>query len=393
MKNREPRFITQGPWLTDQHIDFRKKVRSFAEEIIYPAAFEYDREERFPQEVVEAIGAQGWLAINGPKEFGGHGADFMSFVVLVEELARVDGSMAGTVAAHNSLGVNLLNTFGTEEQRRQWLPGLCTGKQLWAFGLTEENAGSDSRGTETFAEIIDNQWVINGSKLFISNASNPMTAGVTIQAITKVDGNKKELSAFIVPFNSPGLTATRMRNKLMWRGADTATLELKGVTVPLENIIGAPGDGPRITLGALDNGRLTIAAMGLGLAQGAFEAARKHALSRKQFGKAIGEFQAIGFKLADMQMKINHARAHLYQSVWLKENNLPFANEAAISKLYCSEVAKEVADEAVQILGGRGLLKDSHVERFFRDQRILQIGEGTSEVLRLVISRKILKEE
>ena len=302
----------------------------------------------------------------------------------------MDGSQAATVAAHNSLGTGPIFYFGSKAQKEKYLPKLCTGKALWAFGLTEPEAGSDSQATKTTAELKDGFWVINGSKTFITNGSADITAGVTVKAVSGVRGDgKKEFSTILVEAGTPGFTARTMKGKMMWRGSNTSELFFDNCRVPAENLLGHRGDGAKVMLTALDSGRLAIGAMGLGCAQGAFEAALAYSKERRQFGKAIGNFQVIAFKLADMAVKIEAARNLLYNACWLRDNKKPFAKEAAMAKLYCSEVAKEVADEAVQVHGGYGLLKGYDVERFYRDQRLLQIGEGTSEIQRLVIARHL----
>jgi len=272
----------------------------------------------------------------------------------------------------------------------KFLPGLSTGRELWGFGLTEPEAGSDSRGTKTNAKLVDGKWTINGSKIFITNASSEITTGITVQAVTSVDEKgRKEYSTIILEKGTEGFTAKTMHDKMMWRASNTAELYFDNCKVPEANLLGKIGDGSKIMLKTLDAGRLSIAAMGLGLAQGAYEMALKYAKEREQFGKPIAKFQIIAFKLADMALKIELARNLLYKATMLKQNKKPYEKEAAMSKLYCSEVAKEVADEAVQIHGGYGLMKEFDIERFYRDQRLLQIGEGTSEIQRLVISRYI----
>jgi len=315
--------------------------------------------------------------------------DYLSYIICVEELARVDSSQAATIAAHNSLGIGPLLYFGTEEQKIKYIPQLCTGKSLWSFGLTEPEAGSDSRGSKTKAKLIDGQWIINGSKVFITNASNPLSLGTTVQLVTNNTDGKKEFSTILVEAKTPGFISKKMKKKLMWRSSDTSEIFFDDCKVPESNLLGQRGYGSKIMLSTLDNGRLSIAAMGLGLAQGAYEMALNYSKHRKQFGKPISKFQVNAFKLADMAMKIELARNLLYKTCWLKDNGKPFRKEAAMSKLYCSEIAKQVADEAVQLHGGYGLIKEYDVERFYRDQRLLQIGEGTSEILRLVISREI----
>lgn len=377
------------PFVSEEHEKLRNDVRDFAEREIAPLAAELDEKEKFSVDLFKKMGDLGLLGITLPEKYGGLGLDTLSYIIAVEELARIDSSQASVVASHNSLGIAPIADFGTDKQKNHYLPLLTTGDHLWAFGLTEPDAGSDSQGTKTTARKENGQWVINGDKMFISNASTSVTAGITLQAVTDNHGGRKELSAIIVDQGTEGYTVEKILNKLMWRAIDTACLKFDNCRVPEENLLGQRGMGSRITLHTLDGGRLSIAAMGLGLARGAFELALDYAKKRKQFGKPIAKFQSIGFKLADMDMKIELARNTLYRVCWLKDRNKPFSREAAIAKLYCSEIAKEVADEALQIHGGYGLIKGSPIERFYRDQRLLQIGEGTSEILRLVISRKL----
>jgi alkylation response protein AidB-like acyl-CoA dehydrogenase len=377
------------PLLNPQHDALRKRVREFAEQEIAPVAAELDENEVFSPELSARMGELGLFGITLPEKYGGAAMDTLSYIIAVEELARVDSSQAGILASHNSLGISPLFEFGTEKQREKYLPGLTTGKQLWAFGLTEPTAGSDSQGTRTRAELVDGQWIINGSKMFISNASTSISAGITAQAITDESNGRKELSTIIIEQETPGFTVEKIHNKMMWRAIDTAKLYFDNCRVPEENLLGELGQGSKIMLKTLDGGRLSIAAMGLGLAQGAFEEAIAYSRKREQFGRPISKFQAIAFKLADMDIKIETARNTLYKACWLKDQGKPYGREAAIAKIYCSEVAGEVADESLQIHGGYGLIKGTPVERFFRDQRLLQIGEGTSEILRFVISRKL----
>ena len=374
---------------TDEQIAIRKTVRDFAEQEIKPVAKELDEKEQFSLELTKRMGELGLFGMYLPEKYGGIGFDTLSYIIAVEELARVDGSHAATLAAHNSLGIGPLYYYGTEEQKQKYLPKLTTGENLWAFGLTEPNAGSDSRGTKTTAQLKDGVWNINGSKIFITNGSSDLSLGVTVQAITGMNGDRKEYSTIIVETGTPGFTAKTMHGKMMRRASVTSELYFDDCKVPEENLLGATGQGSKIMLSTLDNGRLSIGAMGLGLAQGAYEMALKHARERVQFGRPIVKFQTIAFKLADMALKVELARNLLYKACWLKDTGKPFAKEAAMAKLYCSEVAKEVADEAVQIHGGYGLMKEYDIERFYRDQRLLQIGEGTSEIQRLVISRHI----
>jgi alkylation response protein AidB-like acyl-CoA dehydrogenase len=377
--------------LSDAQKDIRDTVRKFAEAKIKPLAHDLDEKEEFSVELTRQLGELGVFGLIVPEEYGGSGLDYTSYCIAVEELARVDGSQAATVAAGVSLGVAPMLYFGTEEQKKQWLPKLAAGEQLFAFGLTEPDAGSDSRGSRTKAtQNADGTWTIDGSKIFITNGSNELTGGVIVQAVSDRNAaGDPEFTCFIVPKGTPGFTSKRMHKKLMWRASDTAELYFDKVKVPDSAILGKRGTGSRQMLKTLDSGRLSIAAMGLGCAQGAYEAALSYAQKRVQFGKPLSRFQAIAFKLADMAMKIEHARIFLYKACWLRDQKKPFGKESAMAKLYCSEVAQWVANEAVQIHGGYGLMKEFDVERFYRDQRLLQIGEGTSEIQRLVISRAI----
>lgn len=378
--------------LLDQRIiEYREKVRAFAELRVKPIAVEQDEKEEFPVELAKQMGEAGLFGITLPVKYGGQGLDYLSYIIAIEEIARIDSSPAATVAAHNSLGIAPIYIFGTEDQRLKYLPGLCTGEKLWAFGLTETNAGSDAKGIETVARAEGESWVINGSKLFITNSSSSIASGITIQAITGDRNGEKELSAILVERPTPGYSATRINGKLMWRAADNGRLTFENCVVPASNLLGKRGDGMKIMLSTLDAGRLSIAAMGLGLAQGAFEMALEYAQKRRQFGKQLVEFQAITFKLAEMATKIELARNTLYHACRLKDAGLPFATQAAMSKLYCSEIAREVSDESLQIHGAIGFLRENHIERFYRDQRLLQIGEGTSEILKMVISRNVIK--
>jgi alkylation response protein AidB-like acyl-CoA dehydrogenase len=376
--------------LSEEQNMIRETVRDFAEREIRPVAKDLDEKAEFSPVLTKKMGELGLFGMYLPEKFGGQGLDTLSYIIAVEELARVDGSQAATLAAHNSLGIGPLYYYGTEEQKMKYLPQLCTGEALWGFGLTEPDAGSDSRGTKTTAVLENGQWLINGSKIFITNGSADISIGSAVQAVTKTfDDGKKEYSTIIVERGTPGFKQVPMHGKMMWRASDTAQLFFDDCRVPEENLLGKVGEGSKMMLSTLDNGRLSIAAMGLGAAQGAFDLAMQYSQERRQFGKQISKFQVTAFKLADMAMKIEHARWFLYRTCWLKDNHRPFGKEAAMAKLYCSEIAKEVADEAVQIHGGYGLMKDYDVERIYRDQRLLQIGEGTSEIQRLVISRHL----
>ncbi len=375
--------------LTEEQQLIRETVRDFAEREIKPVAKDLDEKAEFSVELTKKIGELGLFGMYLPEKYGGQDLDNLSYIIAVEEIARVDGSQAATLAAHNSLGIGPLYYYGTEEQKMKYLPQLCTGDALWGFGLTEPDAGSDSRGTKTKAILENGEWIINGSKIFITNGSSDISIGSTVQAVSGEKDGKKEFTCIIVEKGTPGFKQVTMHGKMMWRASNTAELYFDDCKVPEENLLGKTGQGSKIMLSTLDNGRLSIAAMGLGCAQGAFELALQYSQERKQFGKPICKFQVNAFKLADMATKIELARNLLYKACWLKDNNKPFGKEAAMSKLYCSEIARQVADEAVQLHGGYGLMKDYDVERFYRDQRLLQIGEGTSEIQRLVISRYI----
>jgi len=378
--------------LSEEQRLIRDTIRDFAEREIKPAAKDLDEKAEFSYELTKKMGELGLFGMYLPEKYGGQGLDTLSYIIAVEEIARIDGSQAATLAAHNSLGIGPLYYFGTEEQKMKYLPQLCTGDALWGFGLTEPDAGSDSRGSKTRAYLDEktNEWVINGSKIFITNGSCKISIGSTVQAVSSgSEDGKKEFTTIIVDRGTPGFRMVSMHGKMMWRASDTAELYFDECRVPKENLLGKVGQGSKIMLSTLDAGRLSIGAMGLGAAQGAFELAMQYAQERKQFGQPISKFQVNAFKLADMAMKIELARNLLYKACWLKDSGKPFSKEAAMAKLYCSEIAKEVVDEAVQLFGGYGLMKDYDIERFYRDQRLLQIGEGTSEIQRLVISKQL----
>ncbi len=375
--------------LSEEQQMIREAVRDFAELEIRPIAKELDEKAEFSIDLTKKMGELGLFGMYLPEKYGGQGLDTLSYVIAVEELARVDSSQAATLAAHNSLGIGPIYYYGTEEQKMKYLPQLCTGDALWGFGLTEATAGSDSRGTKTKAFVENGEWVINGSKIFITNGASEISIGSTVQAVSDEENGRKEFTCIIVDKGTPGFKQVSMHGKMMWRASDTAELYFDDCKVPENHLLGKVGEGSKIMLSTLDNGRLSIAAMGLGLAQGAFELGLNYSRERKQFGQPINKFQINAFKLADMSTKIELARNLLYKACWLKDNNKAFAKEAAMSKLYCSEIAKEVADEALQLHGGYGLMKDYDIERHYRDQRLLQIGEGTSEIQRMVISRYI----
>jgi len=376
--------------MDDKYEMIRMAAREFAESEIRPVAGELEDKEEFSVSLTQKMGDIGLFGMVVKEEYGGQGLDYISYIIAMEEVARVDGSQAATLAAGNSLGISPIDAFGSEEQRRKYLPDLCRGRTLMGFGLTEPNAGSDAGATNTTAVKDGDSWVINGRKTLTTNADTPITKGSIVQAVTGFRPNgKPDYTCFIVENDTPGFTRNTLKRKLMWRGSNTAELFLDNCRVPDDAILGNPGDGFKQMLATLDGGRLSIGAMGLGCAQGAYEAALRYSRERIQFGRPICKQQSIAFKLADMYLKIELARNILYKACWLCENKRPFGKEAAMSKLYCSEIAREVADEAVQIHGGYGLFKDYDVERFYRDQRLLQIGEGTSEILRIVISRAI----
>ncbi|MCG8638268.1 MAG: acyl-CoA dehydrogenase family protein [Desulfobacterales bacterium] len=376
--------------LTKEQIMIQKEVRKFAVKEISPIAGELDETEEFSEELTRKMGEIGLFGMFVSEAYDGQAMDYLSYIIAVEEIARVDGSQAATIAAGNSLGIGPIYYFGTRKQKEKYLPRLCAGDGLWGFGLTEPTAGSDAGGSLTTAVLEGDEWVINGSKIFITNAACDMAMGVTVQAVTGTRENgKPEYSCILVEAGTPGFKAVPMKKKLMWRASNTAELYFDDVRVPKENILGNKGDGFHQMLATLDGGRLSIGAMGLGGAQGAFDMALKYAKERHQFNQPISKFQAVAFKLADSAMEIECARNLLYKACWLKSNHRPFEKEAAMAKLYCSEVMGRVADHAVQIHGGYGLMKEYEVERFYRDQKLLEIGEGTSEVQRIVISRYI----
>lgn len=368
----------------------KKSVRDFAEKELKPVRQELDEREEFSTDLTKKMGALGLFGMTVGPKYGGQGLDYLSYCLAVEEVARVDGCHAATISAENTLGIMPIFLWGTEEQKQKYLPSLCRGETLWGFGLTEPEAGSDAGNTQTRAGLKDGCWIINGSKIFITNGATPMTAGVTVQAVTGMgEGGKKEISCILVEQGTSGFTAREMHKKLTWRSSNTAELYFLDVEVPQENLLGKRGDGFRMMLSTLDTGRLGIAAMGVGGAQGAFEAALEYSKVRKTFGKTICKHQAIAFKLADMAVEIEAARNLLYKGCYLKDQGRPFAKEAAMAKLFASEVMRRVTHQAVQIFGGYGLMEEYPVAKFYRDQRLLEIGEGSSEVQRIVISRHL----
>ena len=371
--------------LSDEHDLLRQTVRAFAEERIAPVAEELDREHRFPYEIVAELAELGLMGIPVPEEHGGAGGDTLSYAIAIEELTRVDSSVAITVAAHTSLGTMPILLYGSDEQKAEWLPDLAAGRKLAAFGLTEPGAGSDAGATRTHAELRDGSWVVNGAKIFITNAGTDLTACVTITARTGED----EISNLIVPNGTPGYEISAPMRKMGWRASDTRELSFRDCEVPEGNLLGPRGAGFKQFLEILDGGRISVAAMGLGLAQGAYELARSYAREREQFGKPVAKFQAIQFALADMATEIEAARGLVYKAAWLKDQDRPFAQEAAMAKLYTGELSKRVADKALQIHGGYGFMDEYAISRLYRDQKVLEIGEGTNEVQRMVIARHL----
>jgi short-chain 2-methylacyl-CoA dehydrogenase len=377
--------VTPNYDLSEEHELVRRTVRDFAEQRVAPVAEELDREHRFPYELVAELAELGLMGMTIPEEYGGAGADTLSYAIAVEELTRVDSSVAITVAAHHSLGTLPIFLFGTEEQKREWLPQLASGEKLAAFGLTEPEAGSDAGATRTRAELKDGEWVINGSKMFITNAGTDITACVTITALTGED----EISNVIVPNGAPGYEVAVPMQKLGWRASDTRELSFRDVRVPEKNLLGPRGKGFQQFLEILDGGRISVAAMGVGLAQGAYDLAFQYAKERRQFGRPIAEFQAVQFALADMATEIEAGRTLVYKAAWLKDQGRAFAKEAAMAKLYTGELSNRAANAALQIHGGYGFMDEFPISRLYRDQKILEIGEGTNEVQRMVIAKHL----
>ncbi len=371
--------------LSPEHELIRDTVRTFAREKVAPVAEALDREHRFPYELVEEMAELGLMGIPVPEEYGGGGADTLSYAIAIEELTRVDSSVAITVAAHTSLGTMPIVLFGTEGQRQEWLPELASGRRLAAFGLTEPGAGSDAGATRTQAMLRDGRWVIDGAKMFITNAGTDITACVTITARTGED----EISNLIVPNGTPGYEISPPMRKLGWRASDTRELSFEGCAVPEGNLLGPRGAGLKQFLEILDGGRISVAAMGVGLAQGAYDLAHAYALDRHQFGKPIASFQAVQFGLADLSTEIEAGRSLVYRAAWLKDAGRPFALAAAQAKLFTGLLSSRAASAALQIHGGYGFMDEFPISRLYRDQKILEIGEGTNEVQRMVIAKHL----
>ena len=371
--------------LQPEHELLRDTVRQFALERIAPVAEELDREKRFPYELVAELAELGLMGMTIPEEYEGAGSDTLSYAIAIEELTRIDSSVAITVAAHHSLGTLPIYYFGTEAQRRQWLPDLASGRKLAAFGLTEPGAGSDAGATRTTAALEGGEWVVDGSKMFITNAGTDITSCVTITAVTS-DG---EISNLIVPNGTPGYVISAPMQKLGWRASDTRELSFQSARVPAENLLGPRGEGFRQFLEILDGGRISVAAMGVGLAQGAYDLAFAYAQERQQFGKPIAQFQSIQDKLVDMATEIEAARIMVWKAAWEKDQGREFARTAAMAKLFSGELSHRAANWALQIHGGYGFMDEYAISRLYRDQKILEIGEGTNEVQRMVIARHL----
>jgi alkylation response protein AidB-like acyl-CoA dehydrogenase len=369
--------------LSDEQELLRRTVREFAQSRVAPVAAELDREERFPYELVQEMAELGLMGIPIAEEYGGAGADIISYAIAIEELTRIDSSVAITVAAHTSLGTMPIYLYGTEAQKQEWLPQLASGAKLAAFGLTEPGAGSDAGATRTRAEQRGDEWVVNGSKMFITNAGTDITACVTITALTGDD----EMSNIIIPNGTPGYEISAPMQKLGWRASDTRELAFKDCTVPEGNLLGPRGKGFHQFMEILDGGRISVAAMGVGLAQGAYDLAFSYAQERQQFGRAISKFQAVQFALADMATEIEAGRQLVYRAAWLKDQGKDFGLAAAQAKLYTGLLSNRAANAALQIHGGYGFMEEYAISRLYRDQKILEIGEGTNEVQRLVIAK------
>lgn len=373
--------------LTEEQQMIKKMIREFAIEEVAPGAIDRDRTKAFPLEIFKKLSKMGMMGLPFPEEYGGGAADTISFAIVTEELSRACASTGITYSAHISLGGAPINLFGTEEQKHKYLTPICTGESFGAFGLTEPNAGSDAGGTQTVAKEDGDDFVISGTKVFITNASYAKNLAIT--AITGMNDGKKEISAIIVPTDAEGFTVIDNYEKMGLNASNTTELVLDNVRVPKSNLLGVRGSGFQQFLVTLDGGRIGIGAMAVGVAQAAYDRALQYSKERKQFGKSLSEFQVTQFKLADMAMKIELARNMVYKAAWLKDQNRPFSKEAAMCKLYASEIAMEVADQAIQIHGGYGYMKEYEVERYMRDAKLLEIGEGTSEVQRMVIARLI----
>jgi len=375
--------------LNEEQKAIQALCRDFAREEVAPCAEEMDRNEEFPYDLVRKMAELGLLGLPFPEKYGGSDADTVSYALAIMELARVDASTAITLAAHVSLGASPIYLFGTEEQKQRYLVPLAQGKMLWGFGLTEPGAGSDAGAAQTRAVLENGSWKINGTKAFITNSGTDMTGGTTITAVTGEQNGRPEISNIIVPQDTPGFTRSKKYRKMGWRASDTRELSFVDAKVPQENLLGERGKGFQQFLTILDGGRISIAALSVGLAWGAYDEALKYAKERHQFGKPISKFQAIQFKLADMLTEIEHGKLMVMRAAWEKDMGREFELTASLAKLYSGEMSRRVVNEAVQIHGGYGFMEEYPVSRFYRDQKINEIGEGTNEVQRLVIARHI----
>jgi short-chain 2-methylacyl-CoA dehydrogenase len=375
--------------LTDEQRLLRDTVRAFAREEVGPAAEELDREKRFPYELVAKMGELGLMGIPFPEDHGGGGADTLAYTMAIEELARVDSSVAITVAAHTSLGTMPIHLWGTDEQKDEWLPVLCSGEKLASFGLTEPEAGSDAGNTSTTATLEDGEWVVNGAKQFITNSGTDISGCVTITAVTDRENGRKEISNLIVANGTPGYEPGEPYRKMGWNASDTRPLSFADCRVPESNLLGRRGDGFKQFMQILDGGRIGVSAMGVGLAQGALDEAIAYAKERQAFGQRISSFQAIQAKIADLSAQIEAARLLTYRAAMLKDSGEPFTLTAAQAKLITGRLAVRATEEAVQIHGGYGYIEEYPVCRFYRDAKILTIGEGTDEVQQMVIARQL----
>ena len=374
--------------LSAQHEEIRRTVRDFAEREISPVADEMERRGEFPTEIIHKAAGLGLLGVPYPEEVGGTGLDSLAYAITIEELSRVSGSVGIIVSAHTSLGCAPLFTSGTPEQKERFLRPLASGAKLGAYGLTEAGAGSDSRGTRTRAHRDGDDWVLTGSKRFITNAGVAEIYIVT--AVTDRNAESGKISAFIVEAGTPGFSIGRMEEKMGLHASNTGELLFDECRVPADNLLGEEGDGDRLFLKTLDGGRIGIGAMALGLAQAAYEAASAYAKERQQFGRPIASFQGIAFKIADMATQIDAARLMVYRAAWLKDRGEPYSTQAAMAKLFASEVARQVTNDAIQVHGGYGYVTEYRVERYLRDAKLTEIGEGTSEIQRMVIARNLL---
>jgi short-chain 2-methylacyl-CoA dehydrogenase len=379
--------------LTDEQKRWRDLAYDYAQGEIRPRAAQLDREQKFPYDIVAEMARLGLMGLTLPKEYGGSGGDFVAYNLALEEISRADTSVGITMEAHISLGCAPLATYGTREQKERFLSRCATGGRLWAFGLTEEEAGTDAGGTRTTAELVDGEWIINGTKKWITNSGTDITAGVTAIARTgERENGGPELSALIIPQETPGYTRGPGYEKTGWRASDQRPLYFENCRVPEENLLGERGRGFAQFLQTLDAGRVAVASLSVGLAQACLDEALRRASERRQFGRAISEFQAIQFKLADMAMEVELARNTVLKAAWLKDRGRPFGREASIAKVFASESAKRAADQAVQIHGGEGFMETSAVARYWRQVKINEIGEGTSEINRQIIARSLLQE-